>query len=145
LFYDLVFQVDGSYIKGNSAILRRRSVYFSSMLSDLHRFKEQDLKKLVLIKGIPREFFVQIIQYIYSDQFYISTECSSLDYFLNLLIYADYFLLPRMGQIISRQICSMVTIENVVSILLIASDHNAHQLMEYCIQFICVNEYHVSQ
>ena len=133
IFYDVVFQVEDSYIKGNSGILRRRSQYFSSMLSNKNNFKEVDLKKLVVIKGIPREYFVQIIQYLYSDQFYLSHEIDSLDYFLNLLIYSDYFMLNRMTQIVSRYIGNFVAVENVIPILTVANAHNAPQLLEFCI------------
>ena len=110
------------------------------MLSNTNNFKEVDLKKLVEIKGIPREYFVKIIQYLYSDHFYMSNETETLEYFLNLLIYSDYFILNRMTQIISRYIGNMVAVENVIAILTIANAHNAPQLLDFCIQFICIHE-----
>lgn len=112
------------------------------MLSDTNNFKEIDLKSVVVIQGIPKDYFVQIIQYIYSDHFYpnSSTGINSLDYYLNLLIYSDYFLLKSLTEIISQYIGDMVQVENVIQILLISNSHNAKQLFDYCIKFICIHE-----
>jgi len=109
------------------------------MLSDQNRFKEKDLKKFVTIKGIPRKYFVQIIQYLYSDQFQM-TEKISLDYFLNLLIFTDYFMMPRMSQLVSSYITALISTENVTQILLVANTHNAPQLVDYCTHYICIHE-----
>ena len=139
-FSDMVFLVDQSYIKGNSAILRCRSTYFATMLCDESAFTERDLSKYVVIKGVPKEYFVLIIQFIYSDQFYMDLDANNLEHLMNLQIYADYFMLDRMAQIVSRYICRIVCVENVIQVLKFAREHNAGQLFQFCIQFICLNE-----
>jgi hypothetical protein len=66
-FHDIVFSVDGSYIKANSIVLSARSEYFSSMLSKKYQFRES--KKLSLnqgqgvikVEGVPKLYFSNII------------------------------------------------------------------------------------
>ena len=90
-FYDVVFEVGPGVIKANSAVLSSRSSYFKSLLSGY--FKENHR---VVINGIPKEYFVQIIRYLYIDDFH-PKECN-LEYFLDLLVYTDYMMLTRMTQ-----------------------------------------------
>jgi hypothetical protein len=78
-FFDVVFNLDGnSYIKGNSFVLKDRSEYFRAMLSN--GFRESTDKmyqsgpsnfRLVKIRGVPKQIFNCIIQYLYSGHFYI--------------------------------------------------------------------------
>jgi hypothetical protein len=103
-FYDVVFHVDNSLIKGNSTILKARSSYFEAMLSDRYCFSEtisntyvdketNQQFRVIKVEGIKKVFFNCIVQYLYSDHFYIYQY--SIEFFIQLLIYADYFMLPR--------------------------------------------------
>jgi len=151
-----------SYIKGNSVVLRKRSEYFRAMFEqrEFHiglNFKEHCSKitliskthsyqqfpqtnqfRLVEIDGIPKIYFNCIIQYLYSDSFYLSEH--NIQFFLRLMIYADYFMITRMVQICSNYIKKFVTLQNVLSVLLIAHAHNSGDLENFCINFICLNE-----
>jgi len=51
------------------------------------------------VTGVPKAFFTCIIQYLYSDHFYIQNE--EIEFFLKMMIYADYFMLPRLVDICS--------------------------------------------
>jgi hypothetical protein len=39
-FYDVIFEVENSFIKGNSLILQARSLYFRKMFSRENKFNE---------------------------------------------------------------------------------------------------------
>lgn len=104
-FFDVVFNLENKcYIKGNSVVLGARSEYFRAMFDPSHGFREvsekhyqqqgQNAFKLIKIHGVPKIFFNCIIQYLYSDHFYIGQQ--SIEFFLQLFIYADYFLIPRL-------------------------------------------------
>lgn len=72
-FYDIVFLVEDTYIKANSLILQTRCEYFKSMLSSKYSFLEASSRHegYISVQGVPKNLFMCIIQYIYSDHFYI--------------------------------------------------------------------------
>ena len=74
--------------------------------------------RLIKIQGVPKTFFNAIIMYLYSDHFYIGEH--SIEFFLYLLIYSDYFMIDRVVQLATKYIKSFVNIHNVLSVYLIA-------------------------
>ena len=93
-FFDVVFELDGKHlIKANSAVLLARCEYFQIMFDSKYGFRESNTSKLnivqdyknvnkssqtvneqlgvrqVKVRGIPREYFIAIIQYLYTDEF----------------------------------------------------------------------------
>jgi len=56
------------------------------------------------------------------------------------MIYADYFMLPRLADICSSYLKYYVTTKSVLQLMLLAHAHNAEQLENYCINFIALNE-----
>ena len=93
-FFDVVFELDGKHlIKANSAVLLARCEYFQIMFDSKYGFKESTTASLdivqdhqnvskgsqtvnkqtgvrqVKVRGIPREYFIAIIQYLYTDEF----------------------------------------------------------------------------
>jgi hypothetical protein len=94
-FYDVLFLVEDTLIKGNSLVLKTRCPYFANMLSSSYRFREQQMQihriESIKVAGIPKLYFNTILEYIYSDHFYIQKH--SIVFFVKLLIFADYFML----------------------------------------------------
>ena len=60
---------------------------------------------------------------MYSDHFYIQRQ--EVDFFVKLLIYADYFMLDRLVDICSSYLKPFINVQNVLKILLVAHAHNA--------------------
>jgi hypothetical protein len=147
-FFDVVFKVDKSFIKAASVVLKHRSEYFQAMFSSKSGFKEstdpkienggQNSFRIVKIEGVPKVFFNSIIQFLYSGHFYIGQQ--SLEFFLQLLIYSDYFMLPSLTQACTKHIKQYITCSNVLSVMLLAHAHNAEELETECLDFICLNE-----
>jgi BTB/POZ domain len=115
------------------------------MLSREYDFKESRIKKggSIVMEGVPKHMFNCLIQYIYSDHFYIHRH--DVDFFIQLLVYADYFIMPRLVDICSSYLKTFVNSKTVVDILLFALAHNAQQLQRYCINFIALNEKEVTE
>ena len=90
------------------------------------------------MQGVPKLYFSCIIQYIYSDHFYIQKH--EPEFYVKLMIYADYFMLPRLIDICSSYLKSYVNVKTVLQLMLVAHAHNAEQLEQYCIHFIALNE-----
>jgi hypothetical protein len=139
-FYDILFLVEDTLIKANSLVLSARCPYFKSMLSQKYSFKEACLDKEGFIKvlGVPKIYFSCIIQYIYSDHFYIQKQ--DPEFFIKLLIFADYFMLPRLIDICSSYLKQYVNCKTVLKLYLLAHAHNANQLESFCINYIAMNE-----
>lgn len=72
-FHDIVFLVEDTLIKANSLVLKARCQYFQSMLNKKYQFCEAFVQQdgVIAVQGIPKNYFTAIIQYIYSDHFYI--------------------------------------------------------------------------
>lgn len=64
----------------------------------------------------------------------------SLDFFVKLFIYADYFMLPRLVDICSNYLKDYVNPKTALSMLLLAHAHNAEQLERYCVHYIAMHE-----
>jgi hypothetical protein len=118
----VVFQLEGqALIKANSAVLVARSEYFRIMFNKDYRFSEcssprdKSLKLLnqnfephsnpalkIKIRGIPRQYFASIIQYLYTDQLIPlkdgKTDCNA-NFFLRMMVFADYFMLERLSDL----------------------------------------------
>ena len=90
---------------------------------------------------MPKKYFSCIIQYIYSDHFFISTH--NVEFFVKLLIYADYFGLPRLVEICSNYLKVYVNNKSALLIFLIAHAHNAEALELFCINYIVLNEFEI--
>lgn len=66
--------------------------------------------------------FSAIVQYIYSDNFFIMS--NNLQYFVMLMICADYFLLPRLAKLAGDNILNLAKPKNVIYLLILARHYN---------------------
>ena len=159
-FYDVVFVLDSNEkIRVNSAVLCARSDYFRAMFNSQYGFKEsyfthyfedakdpsniKTLKRVVRLCGVPKQFFAAIVQYLYSDTFIVVD--GSLTFYLNLMIYADFFMLQRLNEICQSHLAQFVKPKNCLELYLVAKAHNAEQLENYCLHFIAANEEEISK
>ena len=138
-FYDVVFVLDSNEkIRVNSAVLCARSDYFKAMFSSSNSFREsyfthyfddgqqheiRQLKRIVKLRGIPKVYMAAIIQYLYSDNFIIVE--SNIQFYLNLMLFADYFILPRLSEICQLHLTKFVKPKNCLELYLVAQAHNA--------------------
>jgi hypothetical protein len=122
-FYDVLFLVEDTLVKGNSLVLQARCPYFKAMLG--HPFRERQVPRAGHIKvfGVPKLYFHTILEYIYSDHFYIQR--NNIEFFLKLMVFADYFILPRLVEICSLYLKPYVNQNTTLSLLLFAQAHNA--------------------
>ena len=152
-FYDVVFVLDSNEkIRVNSAVLSARSEYFRAMFSSRYSYREsyfthyfddgqnhevRQLKRIVTLRGVPKIYLAAIIQYLYSDNFIIVE--SNIQFYLNLMLYADYFMIPRLSEICQLHLAKFVKPKNCLELYLVAQAHNAEQLEQFCLHFIATN------
>ena len=94
---------------------------------------------------MPEKYFLCIIQYLYSDKFFYEESEATIEFFLSLLVFADYFLLPNLVQQCSYFVAKMISLPNVLASLLVSHAHNAQALEEFCINYICVHVPNIEQ
>ena len=94
--------------------------------------------KVVRLSGVPKVYFSCIVQYLYSDCFYCHQH--SLNFYVHLMVYADFFLLPRMAKVCQKKVAQFINVHNALSVLLIANSYNCQYLSTEAIRFICRNE-----
>lgn len=56
------------------------------------------------------------------------------------MLYADYFMLPRLSEICQLHIAKFIKPKNCLELYLVAQAHNNEQLESYCLHFIATNE-----
>jgi len=92
---------------------------------------------------VPKSYFSCIIQYIYSDHFYIQKQ--EPEFYIKLLIYADYFMLPRLIDICSSYLKGFVNHKTALNLYLLAHAHNADQLEGFCVNYIAMHEQEIME
>ena len=150
-FFDVVFELDCNHLmRANSAVLHARCEYFKIMFDAKYGFQESSRRELTLtpevkhsnirnvrVRGIPKQYFTAIIQFLYTGSF-CQTECN-LAYYLRLMIYADYFMFAKLSEVCQDILRQFVKPRNVLDLFLVAHAHNAAKLEVYCINFLAIN------
>lgn len=75
------------------------------------------------MEGVPKKYFNAILEYILSDHFTLVS--NNIEFFLRLLVYADYFMLPRLVEVCSTYLKTFVTNKTALTLLMFAMTHNA--------------------
>lgn len=154
VYFDVIFQVSEhpkgppSYVKGNSRILAQRCDYFRALFTNnevIMRGNQQrlltkrqrgtmDKVRVYSFEGIPKRHFNAVLQYLYSDAFFISEH--SLSNFCELLRWADYFLIERLKALAAFYAQQHLSLSNVLETLDMARRYNSQELEQYCLRFV---------
>merc|ERR1711963_1008322 len=98
---------------------------------------ESHEKKTDVKLPLPSEMVKILLDYVYTDFDTVSSE--DPEFLCNVLVMADQLLIPRLVSICEKQLASLLTLKNVGEILQLASDFNANQLKDCCMDFVCCN------
>ena len=112
-------------------ILASRSSVFAAMFE--HDMEERKQNK-VKITDVDHKVVQEMLTYIYTD-----TSPNLKDMADDLLIVANKYDLERLKFMCEEFLCSKITRENAVSMLILADQHNADCLKAYAINFISAN------
>ncbi len=97
-FHDVAFLVEGSYIKANRCILAQRCPYLARLLSSGLR---ECVQPVIYLPDVPKNYFVRVMQFVYTDVVTFETGAKHAEEMFHLLVWADYFLLPRLVDVTS--------------------------------------------
>ncbi|XP_059617232.1 rho-related BTB domain-containing protein 2 isoform X1 [Phlebotomus argentipes] len=142
LFGDLSFELDDGHVKAHRAILVARCDVMRAMLNG--DFREAHAN-VIVFPGVTEYTFHKLLCYLYTDEI----PPISADKCLNLLELANRLCLPRLLNLVECRVIEDLTrmsqsesseaVEHCLKLLEPVKLHNAHQLAEWCMSYLCVN------
>ncbi|XP_032594397.1 rho-related BTB domain-containing protein 1 isoform X2 [Drosophila grimshawi] len=141
-FSDVTFELDDGLMKAHRAVLVGRCDVMRAML--LGDFREAH-SNVIVFPGVTIYTFHKLLCYLYTDQIppISAVKC------LNLLELANRLCLPRLINLIECRVIEDLTIisqnetnetvDHCLTLLETVKLHNAHQLAEWCMSYLCVN------
>lgn len=142
LFSDVTFELDDGRMRAHRAILVARCEVMRAMLNG--DFREAH-SNVIQLPGVTEYTFHKLLCYLYVDEIppILAEKC------VNLLELANRLCLPRLLNLIECRVIedltrisltdSCETVEQCVRMLEPVKLHNAHQLAEWCMSYLCVN------
>lgn len=129
-FSDVVLKIGGTDIKAHRNILAARSTYFEAMFSK--HFKEAKQQDPIELKDVDVALLRHILVFIYTNKL-----PSNLDEIIaELMIVADKFALEKLAGICEAKLCSQISIDNCLQLLLVAERCARDILMKRTLSFI---------
>lgn len=142
LFGDVTFELDDGHVKAHRAMLVARCDVMRAMLNG--DFREAHAT-LIVFPGVTEYTFHKLLCYLYTDEI----PQISADKCLNLLELANRLCLPRLLNLVECRVIEDLTrmsqnetseaVEHCLKLLEPVKLHNAHQLAEWCMSYLCVN------
>ncbi|KAG2730362.1 hypothetical protein I3843_01G282900 [Carya illinoinensis] len=135
---DVVFQVGNEMFKAHKLILAARSPVFRAQFFGL--VGNPNIDKVV-IKDIDPFIFKAMLLFIYTDklpdveEIESTTTCSSSVMVQHLLAAADLYNLDRLKVLCESELCKVINIDTVATILALAEQHHCPQLKAICLKF----------
>ncbi|CAO1323034.1 unnamed protein product [Diamesa hyperborea] len=142
MFADIKFELDDGRVKAHRAMLVARCEVMRAMLNG--DFREAHAHSICL-PGVTEYTFHKLLCYLYTDEVppIAAEKC------LNLLELANRLCLPRLLNLIECRVIEDLTrisqnetseaVELCLKLLESVKLHNAHQLAEWCMSYLCVN------
>lgn len=142
IFGDITFELDDGHMKAHRAMLVARCDVMKAMLNG--DFREAHAN-LIVLPGVTEYTFHKLLCYMYTDEI----PPISADKCLNLLELANRLCLPRLLNLVECRVIEDLTrmsqnetseaVEHCLRLLEPVKLHNAHQLAEWCMSYLCVN------
>ncbi|XP_012345204.1 rho-related BTB domain-containing protein 1 isoform X1 [Apis florea] len=142
LFADVTFELDDGSVPAHKAILTARCDVMKAMFSG--DFRESSAK-VIVFPGVREYTFHKLLCYLYTDEVpaISSARC------LNLLELANRLCLPRLVNLVESRVIEDLerlsqnegneAVENCLRLLEPCKLHNADQLADWCMNYLCVN------
>jgi hypothetical protein len=118
---DVTFIVEGTPVYAHKLLLMRSSYFRALFLGDM----KESTMSTVRIEQVAHDIFLQILEYLYTDQLRIPVESA-----MELFEAADLFCIPRLKQMCERRILQSIRVENAAAIFHAADMHSALALRQ---------------
>jgi len=125
---DLTLVVEGRRIPAHRVVLAARCGYFQRMFESGMRESSQNQ---VEIEDVSGDVFMILLEHLYTDAVEVPLGLS-----LPVFAAADRFGVDRLKQLCSARIEAELSINNVCSVLTVADQHNASELLEASVSYV---------
>lgn len=132
LHTDVTLNVGEEKFQAHRAILAARSPVFAKM------FEHESLEKMenrIVIEDISVEAMKQLLHYLYTGD----TDELSTEEYLSLFVAADKYDIPKLKKNCSSYLCSKVTTNVALNVLVVANLHEDEDLKEAAIKTVLEN------
>lgn len=124
---DITFIVEGVPVYAHKLMLMRCSYFRALFLGDMKESKMSQVR----IEQVSHAIFLQILEYLYTDQLRIPFESA-----MELFEAADLFCIPRLKQMCEKRILQSISVENAAAIFHAADMHSALALRQKTKKYI---------
>lgn len=127
---------DGRELPAHKCVLAARLQFFAAMFSNrwLGSFTSSSLNL-----PVPYKVLEVLVHYLYEDEAPAVVASEDIDFICNTLVLANQLFATRLLEICEVALANLITLRNVASLLQLADTHQANQLKQCCLQYICLN------
>ncbi|KAF3337677.1 Speckle-type POZ protein-like protein A [Carex littledalei] len=138
--FDVTFEVEGERISAHRFMLVARSPVFQAELYG--PFTEAN-SSCVKINDMKAEVFKALLRFIYTDDFNFEHQehkILSVELIQDLFVAADRYALQLLKAQCEKRLCVALSIETVLTTLILAEQHSSAWLKEKCLEFASKSE-----
>jgi len=133
---DLTISVGGQTFVAHKFVLAMRSPVFEAQLyGPMKEAREQ----CITIEGMQPSIFKALLHFIYTDSLPAMDDLEAGDHselIRHMLVAADRYAMDRLNLMCQSILCDNLNVENVVTILALADQHQCDMLKDACIEFM---------
>ncbi|KAJ3676871.1 hypothetical protein LUZ60_002595 [Juncus effusus] len=133
---DVKFLIGDKTFSAHKCVLAARSHVFKDDFFGEKSDMSIDIGSIV-VENVEAVTFQALLYFIYADLFPDSMDVITAQ---NLLVAADRYKLERLKQMCERRLCEEVTLDSLVTILILAEEHKCEQLRAVCMEFAIKKE-----
>ncbi|XP_049802872.1 inhibitor of Bruton tyrosine kinase [Schistocerca nitens] len=127
---------DGQELPAHKCVLAARLQFFAAMFSNRWL---GSLTSSSLNLPVPYKVLEVLVHYLYEDEAPAVLASEDIDFICNTLVLANQLFATRLLEICEVALANLVTLRNVAGLLQLADTHQANQLKQCCLQYICLN------
>lgn len=124
---DVTFLVEGTPVFAHKIMLMRCSYFRALFLGEMMESRLSTIR----IEQVSHPIFLQILEYLYTDQLRIPFESA-----MELFEAADLFCIPRLKTMCEKRILQSITVENAAAIFHASDMHSAIALRQKTKKYI---------
>ena len=124
---------DDIVLRAHKSIITARCEYFDAMFRPGGMYESQCDE--IVFREHDSKTFSRMLEFLYTNEVQDIQECPYQET-INLLIMSNEFLIDDLRLLCENRMISLISMENVGKLLLLATSHNANLLKDICCSFI---------
>ncbi|KAJ3685874.1 hypothetical protein LUZ61_015038 [Rhynchospora tenuis] len=135
--FDVSFDVEGERISAHKFMLAAKSPVFEA---ELYGPMTEAKSSCIKIKDMKAEVFNAILRFVYTDNYEHIEKVLSIELVQDLFVAADRYALEKLKVLCQQRLWVALSIDTVLSTLIVAERHSSAWLKEKCLEFASMPE-----